>query len=120
MCYILSDKFPIYYGAECHGSWGSDNFSYGVTASEIHPDISVLEYVFDFAYLWGIVCECCASFVFVRVCVYCGAFCLMFYLVSKFCIIFSGKPLRWAMCRIIAHSLFRRSALCGRLSILSI
>ena len=22
MCYILSDKFPIYYGAECRGPWG--------------------------------------------------------------------------------------------------
>ena len=62
----------------------SDNFSYGVLASESYPDVCVLEYVCDFAYLWGNVCECCPSFVFVRVCVYYGAFCLMFYLVSKF------------------------------------
>jgi len=41
---------------------------------------AILTFVF-FAYLWGNVCECCPYFVFVRVCVYYGAFCLLFYLV---------------------------------------
>ena len=40
------------------------------------------EYVCDLAYLWGNVCEYRPSLVFVRACVYCGVFCLMFYLVS--------------------------------------
>ena len=67
-------------------SWslgGFDHFSYGVTASEGYPNIRILEYVCDFAYLRGNVCECCPSLVLVRVRVCYGAFCFMFYLVSK-------------------------------------
>jgi len=67
-----------------HGEF--DHFSYGVTASEGYPDICIPEYVCDFAYLWGNVCEYCPSFVLVRVRVRYGAFCLMFYLVSKYII----------------------------------
>ena len=62
---------------------GFVHFSYGVTASEGYPDICILEYVRDFAYLRGNVCECCPSFILVRVRVCYGAFSLMLYLVSK-------------------------------------
>ena len=47
---------------------GSDDFGYGISASESYPDVCVFEYVCDFAYLWGNVCECCPSLVFVRAC----------------------------------------------------
>ena len=58
----------------------SDDFGYGISASEsYYPNICVFEYVCDLAYLWGNVCECCPSLVFVGGCVYCGVFCLMFY-----------------------------------------
>ena len=52
---------------------GFVHFSYGVTTSEGYPDICIPEYVCDFAYLWGNVCECCPSFVLVRVRVCYGA-----------------------------------------------
>ena len=48
---------------------GSDDFGYGISASEGYPDVCVFEYVCDFAYLWGNLCECCPSLVFVRACV---------------------------------------------------
>jgi len=38
---------------------GSDDFGYGISASESYPDVYVFEYVSDLAYLWGNVCECC-------------------------------------------------------------
>ena len=63
---------------------GSDDFGYINSASENYPNVCVFEYVCDLAYLWANVCECCPSLVFVRACVYCGVFCLMFYLVSQF------------------------------------
>ena len=58
----------------------SADFGYGVSASESYPNVCVFEYVCVLAYLWGNVCG--PSLVFVRACVYCGVFCLMFYLMS--------------------------------------
>ena len=69
MCCILADKFPIYCGVKCRAPWGSDDFGYGISASESSPNVCVFEYVWDLAYLWGNVCECCPSLVFVRACV---------------------------------------------------
>ena len=43
---------------------------YGVSASEYYPNVCVVsEYVCDLAYLWGNMCECCLSLVFVHDCV---------------------------------------------------
>jgi len=58
-------------------------------------------------------------FLFVLVC---SVVCFVLYFIwcLSFCIIVGGKPLRWAMCRIVVHSLFWLSELSGRLSILSI
>jgi hypothetical protein len=78
---------------------GSDNFSYGVTASERYPDICVLEYVCDFAYGEMYVNVAHLLFLFVFVCTM-VRFVLCFIWCLSFCIIVSGKPLRWAMCRI--------------------
>ena len=36
---------------------GSDDFGYGISASESYPNVCVFEYVCDLAYLWGNVCE---------------------------------------------------------------
>ena len=53
-------------------SWSlgaSDDFGYGIAASENYPNICVFEYIFELAYLWGNVCECRPSLDFVRACV---------------------------------------------------
>ena len=79
--YLIDSPFIM--GRNVVALGGFVHFSYGDTASEGYPDICILEYVHDFAYLWGNVCECCPTFILVRVRVCCGAFCLMLYLVSK-------------------------------------
>ena len=47
----------------------SDDSGYGISASENYQNVCVSEYVCDVVYLWGNVCECCPSLVFVRACV---------------------------------------------------
>ena len=42
-----------------------DEAGCGISASECYPNVCVSEYVCDLAYLWGNVCECCPSLVFV-------------------------------------------------------
>jgi hypothetical protein len=65
--YLINSPFFMGWNVVVLG--GSDYFGYGVSASESYPDVCVFEYVCDFAYLWGNVCKCCPSFVFVHACV---------------------------------------------------
>ena len=120
MCYILSDKFPICYGAECRGSWGG----LIILAVVLRHLKAILTLVFLNMFVTLRICgEMYVNiahllFLFVFVCTM-ARFVFCFIWCRIFCIIVSGKPLHWAMCRIIAHSLFWRSELSGRLSILS-
>jgi len=62
--------------------WRFDLVAYGVLASECYFDVCVSEQVCVFSYVRGNVGECCPFIVFVHICMGCGVFCLMLYLVS--------------------------------------
>ena len=121
MCYILSDKFPIYYGAECRGPWGG----LIILAMVLRHLKAILTFVslnmFVTLRICGGMNVNVAQLLFLSVFM-CAMvrFVLCFIWCRNFCINASGKPLLWAMCRIIVHSFSWRSELSVRLRILSI